>query len=333
MVETILIILLLALCLYCLFGGADFGAGILSLFTPSELKSAQRKLVTKVMGPVWEANHVWLILAIVILFTAFPKAYAQMSITFHVPLTLMLLGIIFRGCSFTFRHYDAFPDYGSYYWRAFEVASLLTPFFLGVVAAGLIRGQIEPSPSSFFEGYIANWLNLFSFLVGFFLCALFTFLAAVYLVGETENEKLRGLCVKQARYANLVAIVLGGAIFLVGEYSGIVLVHRFFTEPWSIVCFALASLTLVPLWLFLKQRRAWHLRVLAGMQIFFILAGWFCAQFPVLLFMTDRPYTFYELAAPAATLKQMLIALAVGSCLIVPAFVYLLRKQPKIISN
>src|SRR3990167_4182924 len=100
----------LSLFLYSLLGGADFGAGVLELFLPKDNREKYRNLISKAMGPVWEANHIWLIILIVILFNGFPKAYAEISIYFHIPLTLMLVGIIFRGCAFTFRTYDAVKD-------------------------------------------------------------------------------------------------------------------------------------------------------------------------------------------------------------------------------
>ena len=93
----------ISLLFYCVFGGADFGAGALEFFVPKNNRKRHEELVNKAMGPVWEANHIWLIILIVILFNAFPQVYTQYSIYFHVPLILMLIGIVFRGCAFTFR--------------------------------------------------------------------------------------------------------------------------------------------------------------------------------------------------------------------------------------
>src|SRR5918992_5235757 len=129
LVESVAFFLAVSILFYCLFAGADFGAGILEAFLGSRSREEQRTVITHAMGPVWEANHVWLILAIVILFTGFPKAYSALSITFHIPLTLMLMGIILRGCAFTFRHYDAVRDRSQRYYSAiFVISSFLTPF-------------------------------------------------------------------------------------------------------------------------------------------------------------------------------------------------------------
>src|SRR4051812_19542613 len=98
----------LSLVCYCLFGGADFGAGILEIFFLRKGdRHDRRRVIDRALGPVWEANHIWLILMVVILFMGFPKVYARVSVSLHIPLTAMLMGVIARGCSFTFRHYDA----------------------------------------------------------------------------------------------------------------------------------------------------------------------------------------------------------------------------------
>src|SRR5258708_33694817 len=107
LINIITIFLGLSLLFYCVFAGADFGAAILECFLGNKEREAQKRVIAGAIGPVWEANHVWLILAVVILFTAFPKAYSALSITYYIPLTFLLVGIIFRGCAFTFAHYDA----------------------------------------------------------------------------------------------------------------------------------------------------------------------------------------------------------------------------------
>ena len=104
LIHSVAFFLGVSLLLYSLFAGADFGAGILEWFTGKNHRKEQQELITHAMGPVWEANHVWIILAVVILFNGFPRAYSQLSISFHIPLTIMLMGIILRGCAFTFRH-------------------------------------------------------------------------------------------------------------------------------------------------------------------------------------------------------------------------------------
>ena len=130
MIYIVIIFLWTAILLYLILGGADFGAGILELFSSNPNKSKTRKTMYRAIGPIWEANHMWLIIAIVILFVGFPKIYTTMSTYMHIPLVLMLLGIIARGTAFTFRHYDAVKDeMQKVYNRIFVYSSFITPFF------------------------------------------------------------------------------------------------------------------------------------------------------------------------------------------------------------
>ncbi len=132
MTYVVIVFLWLAILFYLLLGGADFGAGIIELFTSKKNRPQTRKTLYKAIGPIWEANHMWLIIAIVILFVGFPVIYATMSIYLHIPLALMLLGIVARGTAFAFRHYDAVvDDMQEIYNRIFGYSSLITPSVSG----------------------------------------------------------------------------------------------------------------------------------------------------------------------------------------------------------
>src|SRR6478609_9762603 len=125
MEYVVITYLFLSLLLYLLLGGADFGAGIVELFTSRKNKGRTRKTLYHAIGPIWEANHMWLIIAIVILFVGFPYIYTTLSIYLHIPLTIMLLGIIARGTAFVFRHYDAInDDWQFWYNRIYSISSL-----------------------------------------------------------------------------------------------------------------------------------------------------------------------------------------------------------------
>src|SRR5688572_9389796 len=138
MFDIVLIFLGLSLLMYCLFGGADFGAGILEAFSKKSYRKKGPRITYHAIGPVWEANHIWLILAVVILFTGFPKINAAISIALHIPITAMLIGLVLRGCSFTFRHYDAVRDESQkFYSGVFIFSSIFTSVFMGVVAGAL----------------------------------------------------------------------------------------------------------------------------------------------------------------------------------------------------
>ena len=143
MIYFVIFCLFTALATYLLLGGADFGAGILELFSPKAKRKHLQNVTYKAIGPIWEANHIWLILAVVILFVGFPSIHALMVTHLHIPLTLVLIGIIFRGTAFVFKHYDAVQDGTQViYDRIFMYSSAFTPFFLGVAAGAVLSGGI-----------------------------------------------------------------------------------------------------------------------------------------------------------------------------------------------
>ena len=185
---------------------------------------------------MWEANHVWLILAVVILFTGFPKAYSVLSVTFHIPLTLMLIGIVLRGCAFTFRHYDAVRDGSQRYYSAIFIASsFLTSLMLGIVAGGMLLGVSSPPEAGFYVAFVRPWANLFCFAVGVFTCVLFAFLAAVYLVGETQDAEIKRIFARRALVLNALAILIGIAVFAAAELEGLPLARLFAASRLSLV--------------------------------------------------------------------------------------------------
>ena len=174
MLWVIIPFLGLSLLLYCLLAGADFGAGVLEIFMGRENRRAQREIIDRALGPVWEANHIWLILIVVILFMGFPTVYSRVSTNLHLPLTAMLLGIIARGCSFTFRHYDAVKGRSQRSYTLFFIySSVWTPFCLGVVTGALVPGGITAAPSGYLEGYVWPWLRPFPLALGGFTVCLF----------------------------------------------------------------------------------------------------------------------------------------------------------------
>lgn len=329
LIEATAFFLAVSILFYCLFAGADFGAGILEAFRGENRRGEQRELITRAISPVWEANHVWLILAVVVLFVGFPRAYARASVTFHIPLTIMLLGVVLRGCAFTFRHYDAVKDrLQNYYSAVFVVSSFLTPFMLGTVAGGVFLGRFPRAPLSFKEGYIDPWLNLFSFSVGLFTGVLFAFLASVYLVGETADDSLKAIFKTRARAANFSAIAAGLLVFAAAEADGLPLASMFLSDAFASACMALATLLLWPLRKSLRGDRVQLARILAAVQVALVLLGWFKLQFPALIvsrLAATESLTIYNSAAPESVLKSLLGALLVGSVFIFPALFYLMR--------
>src|ERR1700760_3851393 len=184
MLYVVILFLWVSLLVYLLMAGADFGAGILELVNRKKNRSLIRETSYHVMGPIWEANHMWLIIAIVILFVGFPLIYSNICTYLHIPLLIMLMGVTARGTAFSFRNYDAVKDdkMQDVYNHIFVYSSFITPLFLGITAGSVISRQIDPASSDFLHTYIFSWLNFFSVAVGLFTVALCGFLAAIYLI-------------------------------------------------------------------------------------------------------------------------------------------------------
>ncbi len=329
MLAIVILFLVVSLLFYVLFGGADFGAGIIEIFAGKQ----HYHTISRAIAPVWEANHIWLILVVVILFTGFPPIYAEMSRFLHIPLLALLLGIVLRGCAFTFRHYDAIKD-GSQDWYTaiFRISSLLTPFFLGMVAGGMLLGRMPATlEGTYYNLFIAPWLNWFCLALGLFTTCLFSFLAAVYLIGEARHEDEQETFVRAARNTNIALVVSGGLVFLSAAYAGLPLVSLFLQSTPALAALALATLSLPLLWRALVQKQVIASRLLAGFQTLLVLGAWFWVEYPIALrYENGDSLTFFEAAAPAATQKQLGLALIFGSLLILPALYYLLRtfKRP-----
>jgi cytochrome d ubiquinol oxidase subunit II len=325
LVESIAFFLAISILFYCLFAGADFGGGILEACLGNFRRDEQRTVITHAIGPVWEANHVWVILAVVILFTGFPKAYSVLSITFHIPLTLMLLGIVLRGCAFTFRHYDAVRDHWQrYYSVIFVASSFLTPLMLGVVAGGMLLGAVAPIEEGFHAAFVRPWANLFCFSVGLFTAVLFAFLAAVYLIGEIDDAELKSIFIRRAVALNALAIIVGVAVFIAAEISGLQLARLFTGNALSLACMIGATVILIPLWIAVRRNAVQAARAFGAAQVALVLIGWFRLQFPMIISSKLDPLTIYNAAAPDSTLRYLLYALIGGSVIIFPALAYLL---------
>ena len=326
MLTIIIIILAIAFILYTLLGGADFGAGII------ESLAGRREEVTisKAIAPVWEANHVWLILAVVILFTAFPMVYSSLSTVLHIPLMIVLLGIISRGTAFTFRHYDVVLDKShKYYTILFRVSSFVTPIFLGIILGAMMLGRITFDTSqSFYEVFMAPWLNVFCFSMGIFATCLFAYISAIFLVGETKIDRERKMYVRLSKRFMIGTMLTGLLVFTMASVSGHNLVKQFSHSITSIVNLVVATILCTVIWHFLnkEKNKTVYLRIGVSLQVTLVLIGWFYIQFPVLIKLNNgTSLTFFNTQAPYATLYQLLIALIVGLVVIIPGFVYLFR--------
>jgi cytochrome bd ubiquinol oxidase subunit II len=264
-----------------------------------------------------------LILVVVILFTGFPPAFAAIATALHIPLTLILIGIVLRGSAFTFRSYDRREDNVQRRWgRIFAIASLITPVLLGVVIGALASGEIQIRDGVVMAGFWRTWLAPFPFAVGTFALALFAFLASVYLTLETVDAGLR----EDFRVRGLAAAVVVGLLALVVfllSGAGAPAIRRnlaasWWTWPLQIATGCVAIGAIVGLW----TRRYRLARYCAATQVSLILWGWGAAQFP---YLVAPDLTLYNAAAPQITLRLLWWALIAGALLLFPSFYYLFR--------
>lgn len=324
MTEIIIFVLGVAVLLYVLLGGADFGAGIVELVTGKR----GIDIISKAIAPVWEANHIWLILAIVILFNGFPSVFTVVTTYLHIPLLIVLVGIVFRGSAFTFRYYDTIKDNAhKHYTRFFRISSLITPFFLGMVLGAIILGKIpQEVDGTFYDIFISPWLNLFTATTGIFVTLLFGWLAAIYLIGETTDDESYIVFSNTSRLFFMLLIITGGGVFLVAEMYGLHFLKQFIGSPIAIGCIVLATVLIPYLWKSITRKDIFKLRLLAGIETACIIAGWFAIQFPVMVYVEGgRNLTIWNSQAPKSTMEMLLYALIVGVLIIIPSFIYLFK--------
>ncbi len=317
-------VLWIGLTLYVLLAGADFGAGFWDLFAGGSRRGRpQRELIEHSIGPVWEANHVWLIFVIVLLWTSFPTVFAATVSTLYVPMTLVALGIIVRGAAFAFRKASDQLWQQRLFGAAFALSSVLTPFFLGTVAGGIASGRVPLGLAA--GNLVTSWWNPTSVLGGTIAVGAAAYLAATYLCADALREGRHELA-EAFRLRALVTGIVLGAVAL----GGIAVLHadaprlfdglRHRALPLVIVSAAagVASLLLV------LRRRYLLVRVTAALAVTAVLWGWALAQYPYLLPPpATADATITASAATPAVLSATLIALAVGAALFVPSLLWL----------
>ncbi|MGH3753666.1 MAG: cytochrome d ubiquinol oxidase subunit II [Pseudonocardiaceae bacterium] len=318
--EAVLVIMWVGLTAYALFGGADFGGGFWDLLAGgTERGRAPRRLIEHSIGPVWEANHVWLIFVLVVLWTSFPPAFAAIASTLYIPLTLAALGMIARGSAFAFRHSVDQLALQRLFGASFAFSSVTTPFFLGTIAGAVASGRVPPGIAA--GDVITSWLNPTSILGGVIAIGACTFLAAVYLCADAERQRYPVL-VEYFRTRAIVTAVLIGVIALVGIAVLRADAPQLFNGLISrglplILASAAAGIGSI---LLLVRRRPGLARVAAALAVTTVIWGWAAAQYPYLL---QPALTVQAAAAPETTLRAMLISLVVGAALVVPSLVFL----------
>lgn len=325
MFETIIAFVTLAsLILYAVMGGADFGGGVWDFLAAGPRAERQRRHISDAIAPIWEANHVWLILVIVLLFTAFPPAFAVMMTALHIPLTVMLLGIVLRGSAFIFRKYDAKAGNVRRRWNfVFGLSSIATPLLQGLCLGALACGAIHVEGARVTTGFFAGWTGGFAIACGVFALVLFTFLAAVYLtLDAADDPEVQEDFRRRALVTELALAPVAAAVFFAARNGGAREMYDGLTRWWApllLLCTSgFAAMALLCLW----KRRYPLARIAAIGQVTLILVGWSVAQFPNLIVPDVH---IFSAAAPLATLRLLTIALALGAVILLPSLYYLFR--------
>ena len=312
-------ILWIGVTLYALFGGADFGAGVWDLLAGSGDRSDRvRAQIDRSIGPVWEANHVWLIFVLVVLWTAFPSAFSAIMTTLYIPLALAALGIVLRGSGFAFRH--ALPGgVERPATRVFGVASLLTPFFMGTVVGAIASGEV---PAGGDGDPTSSWTGFLPLVTGALFVAVAAYTAAVFLVRDSGAAGDRELREYFARRALGAAVVAG-----VGAVVGVIALHadaRYIYDgltSWPGIALVLLSAVcgVAALGLLVTGRNA-GLRVAAVGAGAALIWGYFAAAFP---YMLPTSLTISGAAGVSATLTEVIVVFGVAAVTVIPSLILL----------
>jgi cytochrome bd ubiquinol oxidase subunit II len=321
--DLVLAVLIISIAAYAVLGGADFGAGFWDLTAGGAERGARmRGLINGSMGPVWEANHVWLIVILVVLWTCFPSAFGPIMETLYVPLFLAAVGIIFRGAAFATRGEAATISEARVLGAVFALSSVLIPFFLGCALGAVASGQVPADGDSGVP--FESWTNSTSIFAGLMAVTVGAYTAAVFLSGDAVRAGMSDLADAFRRRALGAAVVAGAlsiaGLFVVRDdardlYDGL-------TSGLGLVSVIVAVLIgAVTLWL-IASRRVEIARYTSGLTVGAVLVGMVLAMRPDFL---PGELSFDDAAAGDATLIATLVALLLALAVIVPSIAWLFR--------
>ncbi len=343
--RLVLALLWVAVTAYAVFGGADFGAGFWDLTAGGPRQGrARRALIDHSIGAVWETNHVWLIFVLVLVWTCFPIAFSSIMSTLYIPLTLVAVGIIFRGAGFAFRHTVSEVPSQRLFGAAFAVSSVLTPFFLGCVAGAVATGRVPVGNAV--GDPISSWWNPTSLLGGTLAVAVCAFSSAVFLLhdavrldpggddpapsdtGRAAREDIplvtehRDELVHDFRVRALATAVVTGVIAFAGIFilkADAPALFDGLTGP-ALPLVLLSAAGGVGTIVLIQRDHVSRARIAAVVAVAAVIWGWGVAQYPYLL---EGSLTLEQAAAPTATLTAVAIVATLGLVLLVPSIILL----------
>jgi len=320
--EVVAGILIAVLAIYAIFAGADFGGGLWDLLAGGDHRGRPaRQLIDETITPVWEANHVWLIFALVIFWSAFPTAFAAVMTAAALPLWLAVLGIVLRGAGFAFRKEVRGLRSERLLGATFAFSSLLTPFFMGTVVGCVAAGRVALNVQN---STLATWTNPTSLLIGALFVAVCGYQAAIFLVAEATSRgehRLKRYFRRRAVIASVAAGALSVATLAELHHSNYALFRGLTGRALALLILG-AGCGLVVLGL-LALGRSRGLRALSALGVAAVVCGWGVGQYPTLLPGTGL--TLANGSAPHATLVMLAAVFAAAVLLVVPGFLLLFR--------
>ena len=316
MSDVVALILMVGITAYALFGGADFGAGFWDLTAGGAARGrAPRSVISHSIGPVWEANHVWLIFCLVVLWTAFSEAFASIMLTLFVPLSIAALGIVFRGSAFAFRKEVTRTSSQRNFGAAFATSSVIVPFCMGAVAGAIASGRV-PAGGKAGDPW-SSWINPTSILGGVLAVTVCAYLASVYMVWDARRLGHDDM-VEYFRRRAVVAAIVTGVVALAGIFvlhaDAIYVFHGLTSRALPLVILS-ALCGLGSLVLLLRGNHSWA-RLLAMGAVATVVLGWGVAQYPYIL---PTSMKLSAAAAPDATLWSVVIVFLIAAVVILPS--------------
>ena len=314
--NAVAVILVVGVTMYAVFGGADFGGGFWSLIAGGgERGKRPRALIDWAIGPVWEANHVWLIFVLVVLWTGFPSAFESIFSTLFIPLSLAAFGIVLRGSGFAFQHTARRERGRALATIVFGASSVLTPFFLGTVVGAIAGGRVPVGNAA--GDWVSSWLNLLSLVTGALFVATGAYLASVFLVSDARRAGTPDLERYFTRRA-LAAALVTGALAAVG----LVALHRDARDVFDglksdgLALVVVSVVCGVGVLVLLRRGAQRGARVLAVGAVATVIWGWAVAQHPYIL---PPSLTVSDAAAPHETLVVLLIVFGIAVLFVLPS--------------
>jgi cytochrome d ubiquinol oxidase subunit II len=316
-------IMLGAVVIYSLLAGADYGAGFWDLMCSGPRREKQRELIAQAIEPVWETNHVWLILVVVLMFSAFAPAFSAISVALGVPVFLILLGIVLRGSSYVFRTYFSGSIRTQLYWgKVFSISSSMTPLFLGIVIGAISSDSVTVKDGISENGFFRTWFHPFPLIVGALSLSLFAYLSACYLTVETDDSTLQDDFRSRALFSGFVSLTVAFATYVVAGNSAKEIRDGLSGAPFALLIESCAAIAAFVAFQALWSRHYFRARIAAAAQVGLIIIGWGAAQIPYLV----RPgLTIFNSSAPSSVLVAIEIACAFGGAILFPSLFLLYR--------